>query len=111
MKKYSFKLVFKKYLRKSPSLQDVRSIYVSDICIVAKNSKHGGFYFSKYVSKITGKFHYAAGSVRYPILFPIKDKVVIQVEGFPKKPILEEFNEWKDFIFIEDISENLLEII
>lgn len=105
MKTYNFKIVFKKYKRTSPILQDVRSIYVSDICVVAKNSKHGQFYFSKYVSHLSGRFFNVAGSVRYPILYPIKNKVTIHVENFPKKPILEEFDEYTDFISIEDISE------
>lgn len=106
MKTYNFKIVFKKYFRTSPTLQDVRSVYVSDICIVAKNSKHAQFYFSKYVSRLAGKFSNVAGSVRYPILYPIKNKVTIHVENFPKKPILEEFNEHQNFISIEDITEN-----
>lgn len=56
----SFDIVFKKYIRTSPELQDIKSIYVSGICIMAKNSKVGDFYISKYIDNIEKQFVYCA---------------------------------------------------
>ncbi len=85
---YSFVIDFKKFVRKSPVLEDVQAIYVSGICIVAKNSKYGDFYKSKYVKEVKGKFAYGAGSHSSPILYPIKDTQII-VHNFPKEPKLD----------------------
>jgi hypothetical protein len=89
---YSFVINFRKYIRKIPQLEDVKAIYVSGVCIIAKNSKYGDFYKSKYVKQVKGKFAYGAGSHASPILYPTKDTQII-VHNFPKKPELD-FNDY-----------------
>lgn len=104
---YSFTINFEPYRRDS-TLSDIRSLYVKEICIFAKNCKHGGFYQSKYVSRLEGKFHYVAGSVRYPILFT-KKSVKIFVENFPLYPDLEKDSEGDKYfphITITDITKH-----
>lgn len=86
MKRYNFELTIKKYKRSNGCLEDIRAVYINGICIVAKNLKHGGFYFSSYIAKRDGKFFHVAGSVQYPILFPKTDEVVLKIEGFPQNP-------------------------
>lgn len=85
---YSFVIDFKKFVRKSPVLEDVQAIYVSGICIMAKNSKYGDIYKSKYVKEVKGKFAYSAGSHSSPILYPVKDTQIF-VHNFPKEPKLD----------------------
>lgn len=85
---YSFEIDFKKFNRTNPTLEDVQAIYVSGICIMAKNSKYGNFYKSKYVKEVKGKFANGAGSHSYPILYPVKDTKII-VQDFPKEPKLD----------------------
>lgn len=102
---YNFKIHVKPFKNTSPYLQEVRSIYVSGICIVAKNSKEGCFYYSKYAIKEQGNFHYVAGSIKYPALLP-KTRVIIKVTNFPRKPNLQlHLPEYKDYISISDIQE------
>lgn len=102
---YNFKIHVKPFKRTSPYLQDVKNIYVSGICIVAKNSKEGGFYYSEYATKEQGNFHNVAGSIKYPALLP-KTRVVIKVTNFPRKPNLQlDMPEYKDYISISDIQE------
>lgn len=104
---YSFTLNFEPYHRDT-TLSDIRSLYVKGICVFAKNCKHGGFYQSKYVSELKGKFEYVAGSVRYPILFT-KKPVKIYVKDFPFYPDLEkdlEDEKYFPHITITDINEN-----
>ncbi len=88
MKLYSFDIEFKKYKRTNPTLEDVKFIFVSGICIACKEDKYGGFYFSKYIKQIKGRFAYCAGSHSSPALYPIKD-ATISVTNFPKEPKLD----------------------
>jgi hypothetical protein len=105
---YNFEIVFEKHKRTSPTLQDIQSIYVSGICICAKNNKFGKFYFNeRYIKNVSGKFYHVAGSVRYPILFPQSDKVVISVRDFPRKPDLQKDDldtQYKPFIYLQNIT-------
>jgi hypothetical protein len=88
---YDFDVVFVQNKIESLYTDVTKSIYVSDICIVAKNQKVGGLYFSKYVDEKIGKFQHVAGSWNYPILYvsggKVGDKVMLRVKDFPKKPI------------------------
>ncbi len=65
---YSFELHFESYKRLPGCLEDTRRVYVSNICIVAKNNKYHQFYFSDYVTKMKGKFEPVTGSHNYPQL-------------------------------------------
>jgi len=99
--KYSFKVTFNKYERKT-CLNDTRTINVSNITIVAKNAKFGCIYRSGYVKFQKGKFNYASGSNNYPILFPMGKKVEIFVTNFPCFPVLKTL---RDHIEISDIKQ------
>jgi hypothetical protein len=85
---YSFEIEFNR-IKMDTELVAHQSIYVSGICILAKNNKFGGFYFSKYIKSKVGKFHNVCGSNRYPSLQPIKDKVLLKIEGFPRNPTID----------------------
>lgn len=108
MKRYSFKIQIKPFSVKSPYLETIRRIYVSNICIVAKNSKEGGIYLSNYAKIIQGRFFYVAGSVRYPILVP-KGHITIKVKDFPFKPCFTwnhmGAKEYINYLSITDIQE------
>lgn len=82
---YSFTIIIKQYERKNCMLDDMRTIYNGNTCLVAKNSKHGGLYLHKNAKIIKGSFQNNAGSIRYPIL-RAKDKVIIKVTNFHSKP-------------------------
>lgn len=99
--KYSFKITFNRYERRT-CLSDVRTINVSGITLVAKNSKFGCIYRSDYVKFQKGKFYYTAGSNNYPILFPMSKKVELFVSGFPNYP---QIIEQRDHISISDIQQ------
>jgi hypothetical protein len=99
---YSFQIIFDQYTRTSPVLEDVRGVYVSGICIAAKNDKRGQIYISKHVKNVQGKFLYIAGSERYPILYPKSKSVILTVTGFPKFPILL-VNEYQGHITIKNV--------
>lgn len=105
---YSFELHFAKH-KPAWLLADTQALYVSGICLAAKNAKYGQFYFSKYIKSMKGTFAKVAGSHSYPMLFPNGNKVVLYVENFPKYPKLI-FNEletkWKTHITIENIQYN-----
>lgn len=103
MKRYSFTIVFKPYKRESPLLDNIRTIYNNNTCIVAKNSKHGGLYLHPNAEIIHGSFFKTAGSVRYPVLAP-KKEVHIRVKGIKAPPNIssDQFIE-QDVIFVKDI--------
>lgn len=91
MDKYSFKIVM---TRPTHISETTRSIYVSGVCIIAKNSKFSGaLYQSKYIKKVWGKFRRVAGSNSYPVLSPLYEKATILVTNFPNNPKLETVKE------------------
>ncbi len=104
-KRYSFTLTVKQYNRENCTLDDMRVIYSGKTCLVAKNSKHGGLYLHKNATIIKGRFHYAAGSIRYPILIADKE-VQIRVENFHSKPNIktDQLNE-QNIITVTDLIE------
>ena len=81
----SFTLVIKRYKRENCTLDDMRSIYSGNTCLIAKNSKFDGLYIHKSGKIIKGKFLKVAGSVRYPILIA-QDEVHIRFENFHSMP-------------------------
>jgi hypothetical protein len=85
---YDFKIHFTP-VKPTTSLVCIKAVYVSGICIVAKNSKFGDFYFSKYIKSIQGKFKHVCGSVRYPYLNTQGKKVILQITNFPVYPSLD----------------------
>lgn len=97
--RYSFKITVRKYER-SP-VKDIRTVCINNITLVAKNSKFGGYYRSKYVKKQVGRFAYAAGSNAYPVLIPINEKVELYIVGFPSNPLSEEIMD--DQVEISDV--------
>lgn len=86
--RYSFDIVFERYERVSPVLQDVQSLVVSGEVLVKKKTKSGKPYIDKR-AKLDGRFSYHAGSHSYPILIPLNGTVTIRVENFDRLPILE----------------------
>lgn len=84
---YSFEIEFNR-IKRDNILYCHRAIYVSGICIVAKNDKFGNFYFSKYIKKRIGNFLNVCGSNQYPELCPAKNKVTLYIHNFPKFPTL-----------------------
>lgn len=82
---YSFDLVFD--IKKFYYPLETSSIYVSGICVIAKNSKFGDLYKSKYVNEIKGRICNIAGSHQYPILTS-KKNLIIKINNFPKYPLL-----------------------
>lgn len=100
---YSFELHFESYSRNT-SLTDTRRVYVSNICIVAKNNKYHQFYFSDYVTRMKGKFAPVAGSHSYPILMPRSKKVILYVENFPVEPKINSFREICDKYILPHLS-------
>lgn len=70
-------------------IDETCTISVSGISIISKREKYGGLKISKYVKNIKGRFARRGGSHQYPRLHAARKKVIIQVEGFPKYPILE----------------------
>lgn len=102
---YSFDIVFEKYERRVPVLDDVRGVYVNNICIISKQNKFGKFYKSKFVKDIKGRFEYSAGSNSSPILYPKNRRVVIAVEGFASYPELTmPLLEHKPFLSIKNVK-------
>lgn len=99
---YNFDLVIDKYERKWPALQDVQSVVVSGICLVAKNKKYGGFYYSKYIKNKRGNFLYGAGSHNWPILYT-NGKVILKVKDFPVEPIIT-LTEHQQYVSIQNIQ-------
>ena len=110
MKKYSFDLHFNNPKSKS-SLAIVSNIYINGVCIIAKNTRRGGLYISRYIENINGKFAYVAGSISTPMLYAEKGEIIIKVKDFPKNPQVIFENEHvqdclQEFIFIKNITEN-----
>jgi hypothetical protein len=101
--KYNFEIHFERYQQTS-CLNDVRAIYVSGICIAAKNQKFGKPYISKYVKNVLGAFLFVAGSERYPTLYPKNKAVVLTLEGFPHYPVLN-VTEHQTHITIKNVCE------
>lgn len=105
-KTYSFTIVVKQYQRKNCTLDDMRVIYSGNTCICAKNHKVDGFYLHKNAEIIKGKFHYVAGSHRYPILMPKSKEVHIRVTDFHSKPDIQTDQYVKqDIIQVIDVEE------
>lgn len=84
---YSFEIEYNK-VKIDIYLLEHQSLYVSGICIVAKNDKYGQFYFSKYIKEKEGMFRNVCGSNRYPSLQPRGSKVILKIEDFPKYPVI-----------------------
>lgn len=84
---YTFEIHFNQVKETTP-LVCIQSVYVSNICIVAKNNKVGGFYFSKYITSKKGTFKHICGSVRYPHL-NTESKVILEIKNFPTYPSLD----------------------
>lgn len=82
---FSFTLIIKPYNRENCVLDDMRTIYSGNTCLIAKNRKHGGLYLHKCAKIIKGSFHNVAGSISYPILMA-KKEVHVRVENFHSKP-------------------------
>jgi hypothetical protein len=76
----------KKYLRRSPALDDITCIYNHKTCLVAKNHKHGGLYIHPTGEIIEGKFFKSSGSIRHPVLQAETKEVHIKFENFPYNP-------------------------
>lgn len=103
---YSFTIIVKRYNRENCYLDDMRTIYSGNTCLVAKNEKAGGLYLHKCARIIKGSFCHIAGSVRYPILIA-KSEVHIRVENFHSKPNIETDQvEKQDIITIIDVISN-----
>ena len=101
---HSFTIIVKPYRRENCALDDMRTIYNGNTCLIAKNNKFGGLYLHKCAQIIKGKFHKVAGSVRYPTLIA-KSEVHIRVENFHSKPNIETDQCLKqDIITITDVS-------
>lgn len=88
MAKHSFTVIIKKYDRKEV-YDDLRAVYLGNSCLVAKNEKQGAFYLNKKAKIVKGKFHWSAGSVRYPALLPQTSEVRIRVTDWHCAPRLE----------------------
>lgn len=82
---YSFTLIVKRYDRQNPTLDDMRTIYTHNTCLVAKNKKLGGLYVHKSGKIVKGRFSKCAGSINYPILIAQKE-VHIEFNDFPYEP-------------------------
>ena len=85
---YNFEIHFNQIKPTTP-LVCIKAVYISGICVVAKNSKFGNFYFSKYIKKLKGKFKQTCGSNKYPYLNAENKKVVLQITNFPIYPVLD----------------------
>jgi hypothetical protein len=91
---YNFIIEFNPYSRLNGGLNDTRTIYVSGICIVAKNQKFGKAYHSPYIKHMDGSFAKVAGSNSYPLLWPVvgpkkkkkRGTVTLHIKGFPRYP-------------------------
>lgn len=99
---YSFDIVFSDYETQSVFLDDVQRVYVSGVCIIAKNQKFGGLYFSKYIAKRIGNFRYVCGSNNYPTLKAQGKQVTLHIKNFPHLPVLQTTQE---HIAIKNICE------
>jgi len=82
---YTFILIIKKYNRENPFLDDMKSIYSGNICLISKNAKKGCLYIHNTGEIISGKFLDNVGSVKYPILIA-ENEVQIKFTNFPYKP-------------------------
>jgi len=99
---YNFDIVFSEYQTKNVFLEDIQRLCVSGICIVAKNDKFGGFYFSKYIDKRIGNFRNVCGSNNYPTLKPQRKNVILHIKNFPHAPVLET-TQYQPHIMIKNI--------
>lgn len=66
-------------------MDDMRTIYCGNTCLVAKNNKFGQLYLHKTAKIIRGSFAKVAGSNSHPILIA-NDEVHIKFENFPRYP-------------------------
>lgn len=82
---YSFQLIFSKYMRTNPLLDDISYVSSGNTTLIAKNKKFGDLYIHPTGKIISGKFHKVAGSHSSPILWTDND-VVIQFTNFPHNP-------------------------
>lgn len=106
MREYSFTLIIKPYKRVNSTLDDMRTIYNGNTCLVAKNDKFGGLYLHKCARIIKGSFRKVAGSIKYPILMA-KNEVHIKVENFHSAPnIITDQYIKQDIISVINITSN-----
>lgn len=106
---FSFTLVIKPYKRQNCALDDMRTIYSDNTCLIAKNNKIDGLYIHNTGEILKGKFHKVAGSVRYPILMA-KNEVHIRFENFHSNPnIITDQSRKQDIISVIDLVTKTVE--
>lgn len=78
---HTFIIKINPYKYENPTLDAVRSIYVGNTCLIAKNEKYGKPYLHPKAKIVKGSFLFGAGSHSYPVLL-CRKPVVIEVTDF-----------------------------